>query len=126
MALTLIIAGVAYLASCYLEHSFAKEMQDFIEGPKYVDKATNTEDVKKLEQEETEVGDLIDLSGNCEMNYKVEPSAPPYDEPKQLGLYPDLSEELLALLFNKKDSQPSSNFNSALPPSNTARDVIQS
>ncbi|WP_264329084.1 hypothetical protein [Wolbachia endosymbiont (group A) of Andrena hattorfiana] len=93
-------------------------MQDFIEGPKYVDKATNTEDVKKLEQEETEVGGLINLSGNCEMNYKGEPSAPPWQEPKQPGLYLDLSEELLAL--------PSSNFNSALPPSNTARGVIQS
>ncbi len=133
MALTLIIAGVAYLASCVLEHSFAKEMQDFIEGPKYVDKATNTEDVKKLEQEKTEVGDLIDLSGNCEMNYKVEPSAPPYDEPKQPGLYPDLSEaqppsyeEVFRTIVQRKDSKPSNNFDSALPPSNTARDVIQS
>ncbi|WP_253309138.1 MULTISPECIES: hypothetical protein [Rickettsiales] len=111
MALTLIIAGVAYLASCYLEHSFAKEMQDFIEGPKYVDKATNTEDVKKLEQEETEVGD-----------YGKKPSAPPYDGPKQPRLYPNLSEvqqppsyEEACSTVQPKDSQPSSNLDSAEP-----------
>ncbi|WP_265017675.1 hypothetical protein [Wolbachia endosymbiont (group A) of Epistrophe grossularia] len=111
MALTLIIAGVAYLASCYLEHSFAKEMQDFIEGPKYVDKATNTEDVKKLEQEETEVGD-----------YGKKPSAPPYDGPKQPRLYPNLSEvqqppsyEEACSTVQPKDSQPSSNLDSTEP-----------
>lgn len=111
MALTLIIAGVAYLASCYLEHSFAKEMQDFIEGPKYVDKATNTEDVKKLEQEETEVGD-----------YGKKPSALPYDGPKQPRLYPNLSEvqqqpsyEEACSTVQPKDSQPSSNLDSAEP-----------
>ncbi|WP_264736251.1 hypothetical protein [Wolbachia endosymbiont (group A) of Rhinocyllus conicus] len=109
--LALIIAGVAYLASCYLEHSFAKEMQDFIEGPKYVDKATNTEDVKKLEQEETEVGD-----------YGKKPSAPPYDGPKQPRLYPNLSEvqqppsyEEACSTVQPKDSQPSSNLDSAEP-----------
>lgn len=107
MALTLIIAGVAYLASCYLEHSFAKEMQDFIEGPEYVDKATNTEDVKESEQKE--VGNLIDFSSNYEAG--VKPSAPPWNEREQSGLYPGPS----ALL-------PSSNVNSALPPSNTARE----
>jgi len=106
MALMLIIAGVAYLASCVLEHSFAKEMQDFIEGPKYVDKATNTEDVKKLKK----------------------PSAPPCDEPKQPAdlseVQPPSYEEACNPTLQPKDSKLSSNFNSALPPSNTARGVI--
>jgi hypothetical protein len=86
-------------------------MQDFIEGPKYVDKATNTEDVKKLEQEETEVGD-----------YGKKPSAPPYDGPKQPRLYPNLSEvqqppsyEEACSTVQPKDSQPSSNLDSAEP-----------
>ncbi len=102
-------AGVAHLIKRRYEQSFEKEMQDFIEGPKRAEKATN-EDVKKLEQEGTKVGDVIDLSGNCEMNDKVEPSAPP----KRSGLYPDLSEELLASSCNKKDSQPNSNVDSTL------------
>ncbi|MFP3020385.1 MAG: hypothetical protein ACEY3F_03440 [Wolbachia sp.] len=121
-------AGVAHLIKRRYEQSFEKEMQDFIEGPKRAEKATN-EDVKKLEQEGTKVGDVIDLSGNCEMNDKVEPSAPP----KRSGLYPDLSEaqppsyeEACGTIVQLEDSGPSSNLDSALPPSNTARDVIQS
>jgi len=119
MALMLIIAGVAYLASCVLEHSFAKEMQDFVEGPKYVDKATNTEDVKKLEQKDPVVGD-----------YGKKPSAPPCDEPKQPAdlseVQPPSYEEACNPTLQPKDSKLSSNFNSALPLSNTARGVILS
>lgn len=103
MALTLIIVGVAYLASCYLEHSFEKEIQNYIEQPiKCMDKATNTEDMKELEQKDPVVGD-----------YGKKPSAPSY-------------EEAFRTIVQRKDSKPSSNFDSALPPSNTARDVIQS
>ncbi|WP_265026386.1 hypothetical protein [Wolbachia endosymbiont (group A) of Bibio marci] len=105
----LAIAGAAYLMLRHYEQSFVKEMQDFIEGPKYVDKATNTEDVKKLEQEETGVGD-----------YGKKPSAPPYDGPKQPGLYPDLSEaqppsyeEACGTIVQLEDSGPSSNLDSA-------------
>ncbi|WP_353287016.1 hypothetical protein [Wolbachia endosymbiont (group A) of Anthophora plumipes] len=118
-ATLLALAGAVYLVQRHYEQSFEKEMQDFIEGPKRAEKATN-EDVKKLEQEGTKVGDVIDLSGNCEMNDKVEPSAPP----KRSGLYPDLSEELLASSCNKKDSQPNSNLDSPLLPSNTMQQVV--
>ncbi|WP_353283413.1 hypothetical protein [Wolbachia endosymbiont (group A) of Pogonocherus hispidulus] len=111
-------AGVAHLIKRRYEQSFEKEMQDYIEQPiKCMDKATNNEDVKKLEQEETKVGDLIDLSGNCEMNYKVEPSAPPYDEKnssEQSRLYPELP------------ARPSSNLGSSLLPSNAASCITQS
>ncbi|WP_341816827.1 hypothetical protein [Wolbachia endosymbiont (group A) of Agelastica alni] len=118
MALTLIIAGVAYLVNRNYEKSFIKEMQnyieepkhkemqDFVEKPKCMDKATNTEDVKKLEQEETGVGD-----------YGKKPSAPPYDGPKQPAdlseAQPPSYEEACGTIVQLEDSGPSSNLDFA-------------
>lgn len=46
-ALALTVAGVAYLTSYCLKHSFAKEVQDYIEQPiKCMDKATDTEELE--------------------------------------------------------------------------------
>ncbi|UVW84366.1 hypothetical protein [Wolbachia endosymbiont of Aedes albopictus] len=127
IAMSFVIAGIAYLVNEHYKQSFLKEMENFIEEPRHMDKATNTENgeepkqvgkPKQQEKEQEVEENLIDLSDNYEMNYKVEPSAPPYDEPKQPGLYPDLSKEDLQHL------QPSSNFYSVLPPFNTVRGVI--
>ncbi|MFP3015525.1 MAG: hypothetical protein ACEY3B_04405 [Wolbachia sp.] len=124
IAISFVIAGIACLVNKHYKQSFVKEMENFIEEPRHMDKATNTENgeepkqvgkPKQQEKEQEVEENLIDLSDNYEMNYKVEPSAPPYDEPKQPGLYPDLS---------KEDLQPSSNFYSVLPPFNTVRGVI--
>ncbi|WP_265021847.1 hypothetical protein [Wolbachia endosymbiont (group A) of Icerya purchasi] len=104
--LALIIAGVAYLVNRNYEKSFIKEMQNFVEKPKCMDKATNTEDVKKLEQEETGVGD-----------YGKKPSALPYDGPKQPAdlseAQPPSYEEACSTIVQLEDSGPSSNLDFA-------------
>lgn len=98
--LALIIAGVAYLIERHYEQSFVKEMQDFIEGPEYVDKATNTEDVEESKSKEKPVvvDDLIDFSDEVQP-----PAPPPYEE-----------------------VCPDSNLGSVLSQSNTANDITQS
>ncbi|WP_375604411.1 hypothetical protein NOX90_02550 [Wolbachia endosymbiont of Anurida maritima] len=98
-AISLTIAGVVHLANRHYEKSFAKEMQDFIEGPKYVDKATNTEDVKESEQKETKEGELIGLSGD---HKEVQPSISSEQSESGMDLLVDLSE------------QPNSNVDSTL------------
>ncbi|MFP3027226.1 MAG: hypothetical protein ACEY3L_13700 [Wolbachia sp.] len=61
-ALALTVAGVAYLTSCYLNHSFTKEIQDYIEQPiKCMDKATNNKELDNFPSDNYE---------------KVQPSAP--------------------------------------------------
>ncbi|MBC6686216.1 hypothetical protein H9I48_03085 [Wolbachia pipientis] len=124
IVISFVMLGIACSVNKHYKQSFVKEMENFIEEPRHMDKATNTENgeepkqvgkPKQQEKEQEVEENLIDLSDNYEMNYKVEPSAPPYDEPKQPGLYPDLS---------KEDLQPSSNFYSVLPPFNTVRGVI--
>ncbi|RDD33754.1 hypothetical protein Wcon_02231 [Wolbachia endosymbiont of Cylisticus convexus] len=95
VAALLALANVVYLVQRYYEQSFAKEMQDFIKGPKHVDKATNTENEKELEQTEKEqdVEDLIDLSDSGQL---LTPSAPPLEEKVKERMYPtfDLQKEL--------------------------------
>ncbi|WP_265016910.1 MULTISPECIES: hypothetical protein [unclassified Wolbachia] len=61
-SLALTVAGVAYLTSCYLNHSFTKEIQDYIEQPvKCMDKATNNKESDNFPSDNYE---------------KVQPSAP--------------------------------------------------
>lgn len=87
-ATSLVIAGVAYLVNRHYKKSFAKEMKNFIEGPVYISKATNTENGEKSEQKETKVGGLIDFSCN---NDQVTPPAPLLEEEKKESyLYPNL------------------------------------
>ncbi|WP_349967834.1 hypothetical protein [Wolbachia endosymbiont of Armadillidium arcangelii] len=89
------IAGIAFLIKIYCWKGFAREIEDFIEGPKHVDKATNTENEKELEQTEKEqdVEDLIDLSDSGQL---LTPSAPPLEEEVKERMYPifDLQKEL--------------------------------
>ncbi|WP_341813083.1 hypothetical protein [Wolbachia endosymbiont (group B) of Germaria angustata] len=62
VALELTVVGVAYLTSCYLNHSFTKEIQDYIEQPiKCMDKATNNKELDNFPSDNYE---------------KVQPSAP--------------------------------------------------
>ncbi|QOD37973.1 hypothetical protein [Candidatus Wolbachia massiliensis] len=83
-AIFLAAGGVSYLTEKHFEQGLAREMEDFIEGPKHVDKATNTggEDVPVTD-------DLIKLDDpSCDNRENAEPSAPPSP------LYPDLPESL--------------------------------
>ncbi|WP_265039187.1 hypothetical protein [Wolbachia endosymbiont (group A) of Yponomeuta plumbellus] len=98
-AISLTIAGVVHLANRHYEQSFVKEMENFVGEIQHVDKLSNTEDKKKLEQKEEDLSE------------KEKQFAP-------LGnLYPDLSQEFpenYKILFR----EPSSDISSALPISN--------
>ncbi|WP_264705211.1 hypothetical protein [Wolbachia endosymbiont (group A) of Gymnosoma rotundatum] len=98
-SVSLTIAGVVHLANRHYEQSFVKEMENFVGEIQHVDKLSNTEDKKKLEQKEE------DLS-------EKEKQFTPLD-----NLYPDLSQEFpenYKILFR----EPSSDISSALPISN--------
>lgn len=87
------IVVLTYLTHEYYERSFVKKMENFIEGPKYMDKATNAENEEELKQREKEqkVGDLIDFSDSSYASQVVTPSAPPCEEGEEKpSLYPDL------------------------------------
>lgn len=84
----------------------AKEMENFIEEPRHMDKATNTENVEELKPKEKPVpvvDNLIDLDFDYDKMDKMQPSAAPLSEIKlkKGELYPwsDLSD------LSKSDQQ---------------------
>ncbi|NEV48979.1 hypothetical protein EUZ93_00340 [Wolbachia pipientis] len=92
LAISFAIPGVANLVKRHHEQSFAKAIQDIIEGPKHVDKATSTEngEESKQQEKEQEVRDLIDFSDSSYASQVVTPSAPPLEEEVKGLLYPNL------------------------------------
>ncbi|MDE5062303.1 hypothetical protein [Wolbachia endosymbiont of Drosophila tsacasi] len=122
IAMSFVIAGIAYLVNEHYKQSFLKEMENFIEEPRHMDKATNTENGEEPKQQEQEVEEnLIDLSDD----QTVAPSAPPWEEVS--NLYPNLSqlvpsEDYKALC----EIEPSSNPNSILSSSNIETSELES
>lgn len=89
-ATSLVIAGIVYLVNKHYKQSFVKEMENFIEEPRHMDKATSTENVEESKQQEQEVRDLIDFSDSSYASQVVTPSAPPLEEEVKGLLYPNL------------------------------------